>query len=201
MRRPMPCGGTTGSAAPYAPSAPAGAAAAAASVSSPFMPVRRVIFTGRILRFSAGPGCTLWRSWRAACRLARHADTRCGNSSSSATRSWMRFARAIGVRSKPCSRRTSCRSTSSVTGSAKSRSSPRSRRGEFQIERLWFESLSVEQFDETAVVCGVQRAQVRLPAGDRVEGRTAFTDVFVRAADGWRLRLATSAELALGGMP
>jgi hypothetical protein len=73
--------------------------------------------------------------------------------------------------------------------------------GDFQVERLWFESLSVEQFDETAVVCGVQRAQVRLPAGGRVEGRTAFTDVFVRAADGWRLRLATSAELALGGMP
>ncbi len=72
--------------------------------------------------------------------------------------------------------------------------------GEFQIEELGFESLSVEQFDGTAVVCGVQRAQVRLPAGDRVEGRTAFTDVFVRAADGWRLRLATSAELATGGM-
>jgi ketosteroid isomerase-like protein len=73
--------------------------------------------------------------------------------------------------------------------------------GEFQIEKLWFESLSVEQFDETAVVSGVQRAQVRLPAGDRAEGRTAFTDVFVRTADGWRLRLATSAELALGEMP
>jgi len=72
--------------------------------------------------------------------------------------------------------------------------------GEFEIEELSFESLSVEQFDETAVVCGVQRAQVRLPAGDRVEGRTAFTDVFVRAAEGWRLRLATSAELATGGM-
>jgi ketosteroid isomerase-like protein len=72
--------------------------------------------------------------------------------------------------------------------------------GEFQIEKLWFESLSVEEFDGTAVVCGVQRAEVRLPASDRVEGRTAFTDVFVRAADGWRLRLATSAELALGGM-
>jgi hypothetical protein len=32
------------------------------------------------------------------------------------------------------------------------------------------ESLSVEQFDETAVVCGVQRAQVRLPAGDQWKG-------------------------------
>ena len=72
--------------------------------------------------------------------------------------------------------------------------------GDFQIEELGFESLAVEQFDGTAVVCGVQRAKVRLPAGDQVEGRTAFTDVFVRAADGWRLRLATSAELATGGM-
>lgn len=72
--------------------------------------------------------------------------------------------------------------------------------GEFQIEELRFESLSVEQFDETGVICGVQRARVRLATGDRVEGRTAFTDVVVRAADGWRLRLATSAELATGGM-
>jgi len=72
--------------------------------------------------------------------------------------------------------------------------------GEFQIEELRFESLSVEQFDETGVVRGVQRARVRLATGDRVEGRTAFTDVVVRAADGWRLRLATSAELATGGM-
>jgi ketosteroid isomerase-like protein len=72
--------------------------------------------------------------------------------------------------------------------------------GEFQIEELRFESLSVEQFDETGVVRGVQGARVRLPTGERVEGRTAFTDVFVRAADGWRLRLATSAELGQGGM-
>src|SRR5438270_141331 len=57
IRCPIPCGGTTGSAAPYATSAPAGAAAAAAArVSSPFIPARRVIFTGRILRFSTGPG-------------------------------------------------------------------------------------------------------------------------------------------------
>jgi hypothetical protein len=72
---------------------------------------------------------------------------------------------------------------------------------EFQIEKLWFESLSVEQFDRTAVVSGVQRARVRLPAGDSVEGRTAFTDIFVREPDGWRLRLATSAELVVGGTP
>ena len=70
--------------------------------------------------------------------------------------------------------------------------------GDFQIEALWFESLSIDQFDRTAVVCGVQRARVRLVDGQVVEGRTAFTDVFVRAADAWRLRLATSAELAMG---
>ena len=68
--------------------------------------------------------------------------------------------------------------------------------GDYHIEELWFETLSVERFDGTAVVCGVQRALVRLPAGERVEGRTAFTDVFLQAAGGWRLRLATSAELA-----
>ncbi len=67
--------------------------------------------------------------------------------------------------------------------------------GEFQIEALTFDMLTVEAFDASAVVCGVQRAAVRLPSGDRVEGRTAFTDVFVAGAAGWRLRLATSAEL------
>jgi hypothetical protein len=68
--------------------------------------------------------------------------------------------------------------------------------GDFHIDELWFEMLSVERFDQTAVVCGVQRAQVRLPDGARIEGRTAFTDVFVRGAAGWCLRVATSAELA-----
>ena len=66
----------------------------------------------------------------------------------------------------------------------------------FQVEQLKFETLSVEQFDRVGVVCGVQWAQVILPGGERVEGRTAFTDVFVHGAAGWQLRLATSAELA-----
>jgi hypothetical protein len=68
--------------------------------------------------------------------------------------------------------------------------------GEFQVEQLKCETLSVEPFDRVAVVCGVQWAQVRMPGGERVEGRTAFTDVFVRGATGWQLRVATSAELA-----
>ena len=68
--------------------------------------------------------------------------------------------------------------------------------GEFQIEQLRFETLSVEQVGGVAVVCGVQWAQVRMPAGEAVDGRTAFTDVFVHGETGWRLRVATSAELA-----
>ena len=67
--------------------------------------------------------------------------------------------------------------------------------GEFQIEALSFEMLSVERFDQTAIVCGVQRARVRLPAGEQAQGRTAFTDVFVHSPTGWQLRVATSAEL------
>ena len=67
--------------------------------------------------------------------------------------------------------------------------------GDFHIEQLSLDMLSVERFDRTAIVCGVQRAQVRLPAGERVDGRTAFTDVFVQGAAGWQLRVATSAEL------
>jgi hypothetical protein len=66
---------------------------------------------------------------------------------------------------------------------------------EFQVEQLRFETLSIDQFDRVGVVCGVQWAQVTLPGGERVEGRTAFTDVFVQGDAGWKLRLATSAEL------
>jgi hypothetical protein len=67
---------------------------------------------------------------------------------------------------------------------------------EFDIDTISFEMLSVEPFHDAAIVCGVQHAAVRLPSGDRVEGRTAFTDVFVRLDGRWRLRVATSAELA-----
>lgn len=68
--------------------------------------------------------------------------------------------------------------------------------GDFLIEAMSFEMLSVEQVRDTAVVCGVQRAAVCLPSGDRVDARTAFTDIFVRVEGRWRLRVATSAELS-----
>jgi hypothetical protein len=54
--------------------------------------------------------------------------------------------------------------------------------------------LAIEHFDRTAVVAGVQRARVRLPDDGLVEGRSAFTDVFVLGPSGWRLRVATSAD-------
>ena len=73
--------------------------------------------------------------------------------------------------------------------------------GEFEVEQLKFETISIEQVDRVGVVCGVQWAQVRLPGGERIEGRTAFTDVFVQGAGGWQLRVATSAELAEAPSP
>jgi len=66
---------------------------------------------------------------------------------------------------------------------------------DFHINELSFEFLSVEAFGDAGVVCGVQRAVVRLAGGDEVTGRSAFTDVFVTSGPGWRLRLATSADL------
>jgi hypothetical protein len=67
--------------------------------------------------------------------------------------------------------------------------------GEHRIERLSFETISVATFGGMAIVSGVQRAAVILPSGETVEGRTAFTDVFLRGPHGWKLQAATSAEL------
>ncbi len=70
--------------------------------------------------------------------------------------------------------------------------------GGYEITQLSFEFLSVELFDAAGVVCGVQLAQVRMPGGEEVSGRTAFTDVFVKNGGRWLLRMATSAELPAG---
>lgn len=66
----------------------------------------------------------------------------------------------------------------------------------YDISDLSFDFLSVDVIGDTGVVCGVQRAVVRLPGGENLTGRSVFTDVFVRNASGWQLRLATSADLA-----
>jgi hypothetical protein len=65
----------------------------------------------------------------------------------------------------------------------------------FHIEQLEFESIEADVFDGMAVVSGIQSARVRLEDGQVVEGRTAFTDIFVRAGAAWRLQAATSVEL------
>ena len=66
---------------------------------------------------------------------------------------------------------------------------------DYDFSDLKFDSLSVDVFGDTAVVCGVQRAVVRISGGENLTGRSAFTDVFVRSTSGWLLRIATSADL------
>jgi ketosteroid isomerase-like protein len=65
-----------------------------------------------------------------------------------------------------------------------------------EITALSFDFLSVDVFGDTAVVCGVQRAVVRLQSGEEITSRSAFTDVFVKNLNRWLLRLATSVDLA-----
>lgn len=63
------------------------------------------------------------------------------------------------------------------------------------IERLTLSDLRVRLLGDAAVVTGVQRATVRTLSG-RVEGATAFVDVFVRRGGEWLLALAFGADLA-----
>jgi ketosteroid isomerase-like protein len=55
--------------------------------------------------------------------------------------------------------------------------------------------LRVRVFGETAVLTGVQRSVLRTEDGVEHEGRTAFTDVFVRRGRRWQLALAHGVEL------
>ena len=63
------------------------------------------------------------------------------------------------------------------------------------IERLGFESISIDVFGPSALVSGVQSGRVVLADGQALESRSAFTDLFVLTAEGWRLQAATSADL------
>jgi hypothetical protein len=66
----------------------------------------------------------------------------------------------------------------------------------FEILGASFESLEVEVVDDrTAIVAGIQRAEVRLPTGAHVVSRCAFTDLFVRRGEDWRIRMAQSVDL------
>ncbi|MBV9924824.1 MAG: nuclear transport factor 2 family protein [Acidobacteria bacterium] len=57
------------------------------------------------------------------------------------------------------------------------------------------EGLRVRVFGETAVLTGVQRSVLRTEDGAEHEGRTAFTDVFVKRGRRWQLALAHGVEL------
>jgi hypothetical protein len=66
----------------------------------------------------------------------------------------------------------------------------------FHILGASLESLEVEAVDDrTVIVAGIQRAEVRLPTGETVVARTAFTDLFVRRGEQWRIRVAQAADL------
>lgn len=66
---------------------------------------------------------------------------------------------------------------------------------QYEILSIAFEVIEVALVDSAAVVVGVQRAEVRMPAGDQVTSRGGFTDIFTRAGDSWVLRLAHSVDL------
>lgn len=65
----------------------------------------------------------------------------------------------------------------------------------YRVIDAGFETISVERVGPVAVVTGIQRAEVELEGGQKVESRGVFTDIFVRAGSGWRIRFAHSVDL------
>jgi ketosteroid isomerase-like protein len=57
------------------------------------------------------------------------------------------------------------------------------------------EELKVNVYGETAILTGVQYADVRTPEGNTEESAVAFTDVFIRREGQWRMVLAYGVEL------
>ncbi|MGH9463281.1 MAG: nuclear transport factor 2 family protein [Vicinamibacteria bacterium] len=64
----------------------------------------------------------------------------------------------------------------------------------YSIEEIGFDWLRVESRGEVGVAVGIQRARGHLPDGMEFLSVGAFTDVFCRTDDGWRLWLAYSVE-------
>lgn len=67
--------------------------------------------------------------------------------------------------------------------------------GAYTIEAIGLESLQVECLGDGGVAAGIQRATGHLPDGTSFVSVGAFTDVFRRTGDGWRLWLAHSVQL------
>ena len=55
--------------------------------------------------------------------------------------------------------------------------------------------LRVNVYGDTAILTGVQRSRLRTDDGAEHASAVAFTDVFVRHGEGWRLSLAYGVEL------
>ena len=66
--------------------------------------------------------------------------------------------------------------------------------GTFEARSFGFEWIDVEMLGATAVAAGIQRVDV-VAGGREAISRSAFTDVFVREAGGWRLAAAHAVDL------
>lgn len=67
-----------------------------------------------------------------------------------------------------------------------------------EIIEVWGENLKVSIYGETAVLTGIQHAKVQMPEGAEAVSSVAFTDIFIKRLDGWRMALAFGVELGAG---
>lgn len=64
-----------------------------------------------------------------------------------------------------------------------------------KIVSVWGENLQVNIYGETAILTGVQHAQVQTDDGKEAISSVAFTDIFVKRLDNWTMALAFGVEL------
>lgn len=67
----------------------------------------------------------------------------------------------------------------------------------FKILSVWGENLRVRFYEETAVLTGVQHAQVEDQDGKGLTSSVAFTDIFVKRDDRWLMSLAFGVEMGI----
>lgn len=60
---------------------------------------------------------------------------------------------------------------------------------------VWGENLEVNTFGETAILTGVQRAQVETDDGKEAISSVAFADIFIKRENNWTMALAFGVEL------
>lgn len=67
-----------------------------------------------------------------------------------------------------------------------------------KILSVWGENLQVNIYGETAVLTGVQHAQVQTDDGKEAISSVAFTDIFIKRLSNWTMALAYGVELGAG---